>query len=349
MSERQPEGCNRPIRVRRGSGLVRVACGSRITARCAYCAALFRNDWKAIGRDGIINAPEGSVLYFVTLTAPSFGDVHKVPDEGAPPRRCPCGVVHTFRSDAHLRGVAINTHRYDYHRQVAWNYHSGALWSNTARVLRRHMPSAEYFGGWEFQERGARHIHLILRVHSDHMLRDVEILELIRGVSTRSNEARPILWGSDLHIKRLTSASGLPAHAFRENRRARILNYLLKAVGYTVKDTDTDPSWTSPEVDSHFRNLDRAARELVCDKCQPGKRCSSLVHSRWGARRRIVVNSRASAATGRPGWSPRQITRTKQSESRRNYRRLKDLQSLQLYRPHRDVDRFRRHLLEVRS
>ncbi|MDE0573945.1 hypothetical protein ON058_11055, partial [Demequina sp. B12] len=137
MSEFAERGCGRPIHVARDGGFVKVACGSRISAVCAYCAKVFRNDWKAIGRDGILNAPEGSVLYFVTLTAPSFGDVHKVPDESAPPRRCPCGRTHSAREDMHLRGVALDVDRYDYDGQVAWNYSCGPLWSNTVRVLRR--------------------------------------------------------------------------------------------------------------------------------------------------------------------------------------------------------------------
>ncbi|MDE0573939.1 hypothetical protein ON058_11025, partial [Demequina sp. B12] len=230
-----------------------------------------------------------------------------------------------------------------------WNYSCGPLWSNTVRVLRRRMPSAEYFGGWEFQERGARHIHLILRIHHRDALAEHEILESIQPVTTRDHHGRVVRWGRDLHIKRLTRRDGLPANAFRDNRRARILNYLLKAVGYTVKDTQNDPTWTSPDVNAHFTRLDLAAHHYKCTKCQPGIKCASLIHRRWGARSRVVLASRSSHDNARPGWSPRKMTRRKQAEHRRNYQRLQDLRNLPLYRPHLDAERFKQHIRDIRS
>ncbi|MDE0571798.1 hypothetical protein ON058_00010 [Demequina sp. B12] len=351
MAETLPRGCGRPVFVSRDGGRVKVNCGSRVNALCPYCASIFRNDWKAIGRDGIINAPEGSVLYFVTLTAPAFGRVHKVPDKGAPPRRCPCGLTHTAIADVHLRGVALNPSRYDYTGQVAWNYHCGPLWSNTMRALRRGMPTAEYFGGWEFQERGARHLHVMLRVHHSDVIPDSDILDTARRVTTRDKHGNIYRWGHDLDIKRLTRRDGLPSGAFADNRRARILDYLLKAVGYTVKDSGHDPTWTSPanDVSIHFRLLDAAAEDFPCGACPPSKKCRNLIHSRWGARSRIVVTSRASAATSRPGWSPRGITRTSQTEHRRNYRRLQEMRNINLYKPHFTLESQRRHIRPLRS
>lgn len=58
--------------------------------------------------------------YLLTLTAPTFRRVHRVPrDGGKPPARCGCGAFHTARY-AGLRGVPLDPASYDYAGQVAW-------------------------------------------------------------------------------------------------------------------------------------------------------------------------------------------------------------------------------------
>lgn len=80
-------GCLRPYLTKTG---VWVRCGSRVTSVCASCAELYRGDWAAIARSGVFDGPvQDFRFYLLTLTAPSFGSVHRVPrGETARPVRC---------------------------------------------------------------------------------------------------------------------------------------------------------------------------------------------------------------------------------------------------------------------
>jgi RNase P subunit RPR2 len=319
-------GCGRPrlIPARSGRGFLTVRCGSRLKDLCPSCAALHLGDWKAIGRDGILHAPDGSVIYFVTLTAPAFGSVHKVMRPGKPPVRCVCGKTHDPVKDADLKGVAIDGGRYEYMRQVQWNYNAGRLWTNTARKLTYYCPGAEFFGAWEFQARGALHLHVLVRVHRD-VAREAEpLLDLIRATETTVGGKR-YGWGTDLHAKRITGVRGLKAGVFDRNRTHRVLGYLLKAVGYTAKEVGVDPTREADRSVKHFRKLDAAAKRMVCDQCRkvaPGGMCEARAHYRWGARIRMFVVSRGSATTGKVGWSTKGLTKTKRHEARVTFARI---------------------------
>src|SRR5690242_11806804 len=98
--------CARPIRTTSG---VWVRCGSRVKSRCDSCAELYRGDWAAIARSGVFDGPvEEYRFYLLTLTAPTFGRVHRVPREhGARVGRCGCGVTHSAE-EAGLRGVPLD-------------------------------------------------------------------------------------------------------------------------------------------------------------------------------------------------------------------------------------------------
>ena len=155
-------GCSRPIEVSPG---VHVRCGSRVKSRCAACAELYRGDWAAIARSGVFDGPvENYRYYLLTLTAPSFGAVHRVPrSEGARLHVCGCGATHTALEGG-LRGVPLDPASYDYVGQVAWNRDAGVLWDRTRRRMRDRWDSLEYFIVREWQERGVLHVHAIVRV-----------------------------------------------------------------------------------------------------------------------------------------------------------------------------------------
>src|SRR5690606_5386241 len=144
---------------------VLVRCGSRQKSRCPSCAELYRGDWAAIARSGVFNGdPLASRFYLLTLTAPSFGAVHRVPKSGGTSRRrCRCGATHSA-TDAGLRGVPVDEAGYDYAGLVAWNRDSGTLWDNTRRRLRDHFAGVEFFVVREWQERGALHLHALIRI-----------------------------------------------------------------------------------------------------------------------------------------------------------------------------------------
>ena len=116
-------GCVRPIRISSG---VWVRCGSRLTGKCPSCAELYRGDWAAIARSGIFDGPLANFrFYLLTLTAPSFGAVHRIPrSEMKQAKRCRCGALRRVK-DASLRGVPLDPSTYDYAGQVRWNRDAG--------------------------------------------------------------------------------------------------------------------------------------------------------------------------------------------------------------------------------
>src|SRR5689334_825864 len=88
--------CTRPVEVEPG---VSVRCGSRRWSECPSCSRLWAGDSARLARSGIYDS-DGTPLtafryFFITLSAPSFGAVHRIPkwreDRG---RRCGCGAVH---------------------------------------------------------------------------------------------------------------------------------------------------------------------------------------------------------------------------------------------------------------
>src|SRR6185312_208628 len=155
-------GCTRPIKTTTG---VWVRCGSRVKSKCESCAELYRGDWAAIARSGIFDGPvENFRFYLLTLTAPSFGQVHRVPRaDDARGAKCGCGVQHSA-TDAGLRGVPLDPSTYDYAGQVSWNRDAGLLWDRTRRRIRDRWDSVEYFIVREWQDRGVLHVHELLRI-----------------------------------------------------------------------------------------------------------------------------------------------------------------------------------------
>lgn len=144
--------CERPILVidRESGETVKVRCGTRRAAECVSCAALYSGDASAILRAGALDAEPGTVIVMLTLTAPSFGAVHRVPKEASPRLRadaqaawqaragrtkCRCGQAHAVGD--RLAGVALDVDSYDYEGQAAWNAGFGRLWNRTATRLTR--------------------------------------------------------------------------------------------------------------------------------------------------------------------------------------------------------------------
>jgi len=156
--------CSRPVETA-GGFLVR--CGSRRVAVCPSYAEMVRGDWAAIARSGVFDPPPGRRFrfYLLTLTAPSFGRIHSIPNaaKGHGSRRCRCGVRHT-EADAALSGVPVDTDAYDYAGAVAFNYGFSRLWDNTKTRLRDAWESLAFFTVREWQDRGVLHLHAIIRI-----------------------------------------------------------------------------------------------------------------------------------------------------------------------------------------
>lgn len=307
-------GCSSPIRTATG---VWVRCGSRIKSKCESCAELYRGDWAAIARSGVFDGPVADFrFYLLTLTAPSFGRVHRVPrDAGPRVGACGCGVEHSAK-DASLRGVPLDGGTYDYAGQVAWNRDAGLLWDRTRRRMRDRWDSLEYFIVREWQDRGVLHLHALVRIARVEAPSPEALREAARTATalSRVDEGVMVEWGAQAKCD-----------AFRaDGDGAKTIWYLSKALNYVLKDVATDSGEVPIEVWRHQIALGDAARRMRCsDMCDPGN-CSSLVHQRYGSRSQVVSASRRTR--NRSGWSFTGLTRTVQRRLRREWwdTRLRD-------------------------
>jgi hypothetical protein len=170
-----------------------VACGNRRASRCAPCAWLHAGDTFQLvvsglaGGKGVPASVSGHPRVFLTLTAPSFGGVHREsPDAPCRPRRgggrCPhglpagCAVRHA-KGDP-VAGWPLCPQCYDYAGAVLWNAGAGALWDDFAHRVRRNLAAARgiprsrlgehlrlsFAKVAEFQRRGAVHLHAVVRL-----------------------------------------------------------------------------------------------------------------------------------------------------------------------------------------
>jgi len=298
-------GCSSPVKTVTG---VWVRCGSRIKSRCESCAELYRGDWAAIARSGVFDGPVDLFrFYLLTLTAPSFGSVHRVPREGAQRKPCGCGSVHTA-ADAGLRGVPLDPGSYDYAGQVAWNRDSGVLWDRTRRRLRDRWDSLEYFIVREWQDRGVLHVHVLVRIARLEAPHADVLREAARTATAVSRiDGTLVEWGTQARCD-----------AFRaDGDGAKTIWYLSKALNYVLKDVATDAGEVPVAVWRHQVALGDAARRMRCGRdCDP-QNCKSLVHQRYGSRSQAVSASRRTRT--RSGWSFIGLTRTVQRRMRREW------------------------------
>ena len=198
---RSASSCSHPIRLRGqmvdlATGEVearqlRVACKDRRELVCPACSTVYRTDaWilvsaGLIGGKGVDPAVAKNEKLFVTLTAPSFGQVHTSTRSGAchprPSALCPHGRStscsrHHEQSDPSL-GSPLCEDCFDYEGAVLWNAHASRLFGATVLQLRRRLaPHSKdsqsgkssfrlsYLKVAEAQRRGLIHFHVIFRV-----------------------------------------------------------------------------------------------------------------------------------------------------------------------------------------
>lgn len=172
-----------------------VRCGDRRASRCPSCSRMYAGDAWHLIRAGILGDDKGvpaSVrehpMVFVTVTAPSFGAVHAVSENGrrchtrAAPGLCEHGrllrCTETHCDDDPVVGTPLCPDCYDYVGQGLWNYGAGQLWhhvpTNAARHLAamlgvpqrelRSVASLRFLRVIEMQRRGAVHFHIVARL-----------------------------------------------------------------------------------------------------------------------------------------------------------------------------------------
>lgn len=205
-------GCARPVylsghssTVDQGTGLVvssydtgdepggrlPVRCRNRRASRCPSCAREHAGDTFHLVRAGLSGGKGVSAdvadrpRLFVTLTAPSFGAVHRAGPDLCRPRSV--GVCEHGRalgcSRVHGGGAAevgapLCADCYDYAGHALWHAHAGELWSRTVRAVRRGVATAagvtqtqlgaharvSFAKVAEYQRRGAVHFHAVIRL-----------------------------------------------------------------------------------------------------------------------------------------------------------------------------------------
>lgn len=174
-------------------GRLAVPCRNRRESRCPSCAYIHKGDTLQIviaglsGGKGVPPEVAEHPRVFVTLTAPSFGAVHRTTDHGGychPWRKgvtCPhgvlkrCPVVHA-EGDARV-GSALCEECYRFDLAVLWNGSAGRLWNEFCIQTRRRVSAAtgipvarlrehvrvSFAKVVEFQRRGLIHFHAVIR------------------------------------------------------------------------------------------------------------------------------------------------------------------------------------------
>ena len=249
-------------------GVLLKACGTRRETLCPPCASLYRGDAFALvaaglrGGKGVPEEIGDHPAVLLTLTAPSFGAVHRKRSDGTCHpwgRRCPHGEALVCSSrhgkDDEAVGQALCADCYDYESAVLFNAGVSELWRRTSIYALRALGSLigmsarqaarnlrlSYVKVVEFQRRGSVHLHALVRVdvRGDELGEAPESIEAdvlaaalrvaARKVSTPfpgDDADRRMIWGQQVDAAVVSDA---------ENGRRRAAAYLAK---YATKGSD---------------------------------------------------------------------------------------------------------------
>jgi hypothetical protein len=177
-------------------GTFAVGCRNRRETVCLPCSYLHKGDTYQIvvsGLSGGKGVPEDVAAHprlFATLTAPSFGPVHRAADPDAPRQVCrarrnapvcahgvsmACYARHRLRDD--VVGAPLCVDCYDYVGAVLWNASVGRLWHRVVTYTGRELAKSQglrvrelpdharvsFAKVVEYQARGSVHIHAVIR------------------------------------------------------------------------------------------------------------------------------------------------------------------------------------------
>ncbi|MGN9837573.1 replication initiator [Nonomuraea sp. H19] len=254
-------------------GQLLVRCGNRRASRCPSCAELYRRDTFHLIRAGLLGGAKGvpaSVRshprVFTTLTAPSFGPVHRGPDKNGVrrvchPRRNGLACFERHKADDDRIGQPLDPDSYDYVGHVLWNAHAGELWRRFTIYLRRHLAAAagltqtafnkavrvSFAKVAEYQARGVVHFHAVVRLDgrtSDPAdvveppswasleLLDTAIGSAVAAVRLKAPDlgqpAKELVWGRQVDVKPIETGE-LDGHLSEQAVAAYVAKYATKA------------------------------------------------------------------------------------------------------------------------
>lgn len=160
--------CTATGEVAASSAAIPVACGSRWQDRCETCSDTYRKRTHLVIASGLPRPGDGGVAVLATLTAPSFGQVHRAarPKKARRTRVCGCGEFHDVTRHRGLIGSPLDAGSYDYAGAVRWNESAPLLWNAFRHRLLRAADAlgvdVEMCRIAEPQRRGAVHFHALL-------------------------------------------------------------------------------------------------------------------------------------------------------------------------------------------
>lgn len=261
-------------------------CKNRRATVCPSCSRLYAGDtWQLVHR-GLTDNPEtGQVrpAVFVTLTAPSFGPVHRIgachPHQRG---RCPhdrprrCGTQH--RAGAPLVGSPLCGECYDYPGHVLFSWHAPELWHRFTITLRRNLRRAlrdreaapnsvrlSYVKIVELQQRGIPHYHAVVRLdptgeHADSPLTATDLAALITRAAGAARLRVPGAEDDAVSVRFGTQVDVQPLDLDTTRGRA-VAGYLAKYVTKSVADLGLTHRRLSPaaidrlDLDEHVRRI----------------------------------------------------------------------------------------------
>ena len=262
-------------------------CRSRFMDKCAHCAEVFRGDAFRVFRSGLSDALGAEyATTFLTLTAPGadvFGLIHQRTEieiakkktkkkrgrgQGKKKARtkvlpCKCGETHA--EDSEILGTPLDPETYRYDLAADFNGKCSRLLAVTMQKLSRILGHpVERIRVAEYQARGLVHFHILVRGIVPEWAFHLAVLggtnpRTGRRISKSSSGGWS--WGPQCDIKHI-----LPGG------EVGIGYYLVKLVGYAVKNTDSGASSTA----DHRRRMQSAALRTCTCKAGPDCQCGSM-------------------------------------------------------------------------
>ncbi|MFE0727615.1 replication initiator [Streptomyces antibioticus] len=318
-----------------------VRCRNRRATICPACSRLHAGDTYHLVRAGLLggkNVPP-AVRYrprlFVTLTAPSFGPVHRAGEQCRPRRdrrTCEhgrtlgCATVHA--SDAPIVGQPLCPDCYDYTAHVLWHAHASKLWDRFVIDVRRRLATSvglvqsrfaeharlSFARVAEYQKRAAVHVHAVVRLDGPNGSDDEPpawgtVPLLIDAVRTSARRVlvhspyspavgeRALRWGEQIDASPLrTDGDGPDDDAVA----AYVAKYVTKGASETGAGLDHPlTTWADIEsapVSTHVRTLMRACWRLGGLPEYEPLRLRPWTHT-LGYRGHILTKSRAYSTT----------------------------------------------------
>lgn len=332
-------------------GLYSKACGSRRASRCSSCSLIYKGDARELVRCGLLGGkdqPESLAEHakiFATLTAPSFGLVHRIIMKNGKPERCHAGKTEYCRHGVKLNcykrhsskdeivGAPLCCQCYDYKGCVIWNASVTDLWRRTTIYFNREVAKSlgmsrkefsakariEYVKVVEFQARGAIHLHVVIRVDDAQVKASLpsatitpEILEVafqtaIRKVSIMKD------FGGDQH--RIVWGRQVDTRTISDDKTRPVVNYLAK---YSTKSASESAGFDRRfksladverlESPKHLKELARTAFRLGIDGPYEKLNLTTWAHD-LGYRGHFLTKSRRFSVTFATLRSLRQLYR----------------------------------------